>query len=839
MNFIRRHLPLIILQICTFTILAIALGGFLFNPNERLFNPGGDGIKNYYTFGYHLKYGSGYWFDGMTYPYGEHHLFTDSFAVYAWILNFIDDHIVTLHPYSVGILNLTVLLAFCLCTFFLYKILRHYDIAAWWAVPAALCICFLSPQVRRIEFHYSLALGMYVPMLWWFLLRMLRVPPPNAPPKGEINVGKNPPKGEENGGEKFPKENIQTQDTRSDIQTRGVFRTAKNLPLWRGLGGGLGWGIAIVAGIVFFGLLHPYYLPLGSFFVLAFAGIYLLENIFPFVGTGHALSLRKGGWKTIALLFAVALIPILILGIFTAMTDPVTDRHIAPFGLWVYVSRFEAIFFPNTGHIRTWWDFLHLPQVDMEGMGYVGFWGLPVLVFTVLRGLYFSIKKRNPIELLKFTNQATLNTTLWASILLLILSFALPFIWFGFLLDWVPQLRQFRSLGRFSWAFYYVYGVYMAYLFYQFLNLLLIENKKTWAILAGVVVMGLWANEAGWHLHYTAQTMYKSVGKNIYFKDNNDYGNYLSQTNYKPDDFQAILPIPYFNNGSEKWYIYRDGLAAREAYKCSFETGLPIAALHSPRTSISQAGKLAQMLSSDLIKKRILRDLNDKPLLMIVLNSGALARDESNLIQKANEIFRNDKVTLYEVPLTAFETRFAEINEKYAQLKSEKNTSLELPEYVIRKNFNTQKTPHTFRGEGAANSGDSIQITLHDGYLNAKQFPAIFETSMWVYVDSSQSSFPKLFYYEYNEKGERVGLEVVSPKFETEIYGEGRWAMEKFVFKCQSPRNRVHIYLESEDQKTTGIIGDEWLLRPIETEVFYDEDERSFMYNNYRIPMSE
>jgi len=811
MNFIRRHFPVIILQLCTFIILAVSLGGFLFNPNGRLFNPGGDGIKNYYTFAYHLKYGSGHWFDGMNYPHGEHHLFTDSFAAYAWLLNLIDNHIVTLYPYSVGIINLTVLLAFGCCTFFLYKILRHYGVATWWAIPAALCTCFLSPQVRRLEFHYSLAFVLYVPMLWYFLLKMLRVPPP-SPSRNEFGTG-------------FQRGRFFAARKTSDTNIS---------PFGGGQGGGI-WGITIITSIVFFGLIHPYYLPLGSFFVLAFGGVHAFSNL-SFVQVGHALPVQKRGWKTILTLFAIALLPILILGIFTALTDPVTDRHLAPFGLWVYVSRFEAIFFPNTGHIRTWWDFLHLPQVDMEGMAYVGFWGLPVLVFTVARGLYFSVKKRNPIELFRFTNQPTLNTALLASILLLILSFALPFIWFSFLLDWIPQLRQFRSLGRFAWAFYYVYGVYVAYLFYSFLNFLLLKNKKTIAIIVGVIVMSLWANEAGWHLHYTAQTMYRHQAKNTFFKDNNDYGNYLKQANYAPDDFQAILPFPYFNNGSEKWYIYRDGLSAREAYKCSFETGLPIAALHSPRASISQAGKLAQMLSSDLIEKRILKDLNDKPFLLILLNNSKLGKDEVRLIEKSNEIFRDKKITLYELPLTAFETRFTEVREEYIQFKSEKNTSLELPKYVLHKNFNTQKSPHTFRGSGAAHSGDSIQITLHDGHLNAKQFPAVFETSMWVYADSSQSSFPKLFYYEFNEKGERVGLEVISPKFETEIYGEGSWAMTKFMFKCQSPRNRVHIYLESENQKTRGIIGDEWLLRPVETKVFYDENEGSFMYNNYPIP---
>lgn len=773
MNFIRCHLPVIILQLCTYTVLTIALGGFLFNPNGRLFNPGGDGIKNYYTFAYHLKYGSGWWFEGMTYPYGEHFLFTDSFAGYARLLNFIDNQIITLYPYSVGIINLTVLLSFGFCTYFLYKILKYYNVADWWAIPTALCICFLSPQVRRIEFHYSLAFLLYVPMLWFFILRMLHVSPSSA------------------------------QKQRTTLL----------------------WALGIVAGIVFFGLIHPYYLPLGSFFVLAFAGIYTLQNIF---------NLRIH-LTSIFTLFATALLPILILGIFTALTDPVTDRHLAPYGLWVYVSRFEGVFFPSFGQIRSWWTFLKLPGMDMEGIAYVGFWGLPILIFTAGQMLYVAIKKRNFVKAFNLTEHATLNTALWASTLLLILSFALPFIWFGFLLDWMPQLRQFRSLGRFAWAFYYVYAVYMAYLFYYFLKILLIKKKKVWAVIVGIIVIGFWAYEAGLNIDHTAKVIYKHKGENTVFKDNNDYGKYLAEAGRTSDDFQAILPFPYFNNGSEKWYIYRFGRAAREAYQCSYETGLPIATFHSPRTSISQAGKLAQLLSSDLIEKRILKDLNKKPLLLIVLNNSKLEADEKRVIQKGKEIFKNKKITLYELPLKVFETNFEKIQEKYRQEKFDKNRSLKLPEHVIWKHYNDMPSEHKFRGGGAMNSGDSPLITLYDGKMKADRFPKQFEASVWVYADSSKCSFPKLFYWEFNPKGERVGLKVVNPKHETEVYGEGHWVLAKATFNCLSANNRVHIYLESEDQKTTGIIADEWLLRPADTEVFYDDDGWSFMYNNYRI----
>ncbi len=775
MKFLRRHAPVIILQLCTYGILFIALGGFIFEANSRLFNPGGDGIKNYFTFAYQLKHGKGWWFDGMSYPYGEHLLFTDSFAAYAWLLNFIDNHIITLHPYSVGIINLTVLLSFGLCSWLLYKILRHYKLANWYAVPAALCICFLSPQIMRLEFHYSLAFSLYVPMLWYFLLKFLS--------------------------------------------------TSK-----------LKWSLFIIVGICFFGLLHPYYLPLGSFFVLAFAAIYALQNI----------QQLKSHSRTLILLFATALLPIILLGIFTGMTDPVTDRHIAPYGLWVYKSQFESVFFPSFGPIRHWWAFAKLPGVEMEGMAYVGFWGLLVLVIIGIRTIWRLLNRQFKTAL-QFSEAKTLNAFLWGAILLLILSFALPFIWFGFLLDWIPQLRQFRSLGRFAWAFYYVYSVFVAYYFYQIIQACRqkaeqhngsgINFCKIASIALPVIILGFWLFEGIINIHTTAQIMYGHKNENYIFKDNDDYIQYLTAAGRKVEDFQAILPVPYFNNGSEKWYLYRDGRAAAQAYKCAFETGLSIAALHSPRSSISQAARMTQLFSSDCIEKNLLKDIGDKPFLLLVFNNSNKKPDEQQLINKANQLYKNEKITLYELPLSAFETRFEKIKKNYLTQQDSLQKGIDFltntaPANIILKRFDDGKAS-PFAGNGAAHSGDSIRITLHDGILNE---PGVYQVSVWTPGDNYRPGFPKLFHYQYNQKGEQVGLDVISPKFETEIYGDGEWVMAKIVFRYQSPGNRVHLYLESEDLKTTGIVADEFMVRPLAADVYYGEMEEQVMYNTYKIP---
>jgi len=50
---------------------------FYFSPyilhlNDTLLSASGDGLKNFYTLAYYVKYDSGFWFTGMLYPYGEH-----------------------------------------------------------------------------------------------------------------------------------------------------------------------------------------------------------------------------------------------------------------------------------------------------------------------------------------------------------------------------------------------------------------------------------------------------------------------------------------------------------------------------------------------------------------------------------------------------------------------------------------------------------------------------------------------------------------------------------------------------------------------------------------------
>ena len=141
------------------------------HPSEFLFSTNGDGLKNYYTVAYYVDHGAGLHFSGMNYPYGEHVAFTDNQPVVSMVLRWYHQHI---HPIEsvTGVINLWMLLSIVLGAAILFLILRHFGIGKWFSVIGALCIAFMSPQLFRLESHYSLSYIFYFPLVWYLLLKI-------------------------------------------------------------------------------------------------------------------------------------------------------------------------------------------------------------------------------------------------------------------------------------------------------------------------------------------------------------------------------------------------------------------------------------------------------------------------------------------------------------------------------------------------------------------------------------------------------------------------------------------------------------------------------------------
>ncbi len=773
MNKLQKAAPILTLLTITYGLIWLSFDKFLTNPNGWMFGRSGDGLKNYFNPTHYVKFGEGYWTKAITYPYGEHLLFTDSHFLLTYLLNLIDNYIYPIHDYTIGIINFFLVFSIGFCALFVYLILRYYKLPTWYSVISALIICFLSPQIGRFIAHYSLSLPVFFPMIWYFFLRFL--------------------------------------------ENTNRFK----------------WGSLIVLSILFFGFLHPYYIPLAVLFLFTYAFVFSLQ---------HLLTIKQHIPQIISILI-LGIIPYLVFTVFMILTDPVTDRHPSPYGMFNYNTTFEGVFMPYRNPVKGFLDnfFFIKPAKTMEGYSYVGFIGFICLILTAVRML-MKLGRGKIKSSLQLVRNKQLVGFVWTGFLLFILAMGTPFEYFGFLLDLIPTLKQFRSLGRFAWVLYYCFTVYTAYYFYLIYKSLAIRGAKMIGLWMLFFVFLFWGLEAFLHTKYYTQKLHKqAMGNRIFTSQNTFYSDVLEKNGFAPSDFQAVLGFPYVNNGSEKFYIVRSGQALFEMMRCSYDTGIPLATFESPRTSISHAIDLVQLISSEYIEKRVLKNLNNKPFLFIERKqTKKIHKDGKRLLKKADLFYEDEKVKLYKAPMSVFDTNHEKMREEYNQIKDSlyigKNflSSKYSPSINVNRFENSPYSVH-LRGEGALHSGEEQRVNLYDDKISYDSIPIWMELSLWIYIDKNYASFPKLYYEEYDQEGKMVQQHVYNPKGNTEVYED--WAKATIYFKQYDINNKVLVYVREEQVLAKNHIGDDLLIRPTVIDVYFDlKPDGSFVINNYTIP---
>lgn len=163
-------------EITTLLLSIIFVFGFysetIRNLNNQLFSDQGDGIKNYYTYYYHISYDKNYNdFEGMNYPYGEMMTYVDGQPAIANTLKFLQN----LSPFfannAIGILNFLLIFSFVLTAFFIFKILKHCKLPDVAAAFFSIGIMALAPQINRITGHFGMAYSFSIPLVYYLMIK--------------------------------------------------------------------------------------------------------------------------------------------------------------------------------------------------------------------------------------------------------------------------------------------------------------------------------------------------------------------------------------------------------------------------------------------------------------------------------------------------------------------------------------------------------------------------------------------------------------------------------------------------------------------------------------------
>lgn len=580
------------------------------------------------------------------------------------------------------------------------------------------------------------------------------------------------------------------------------------------------------------GYLHGYYLLISAAFILSYCLIYGLRFF------GHK-QFDRTKWVTALL---AGTLPILSVRFLLLLIDGIGDRHPVPWGYLHYNASFESIFLPvYDPFLSVWNSFIKVSKPNWEGWAYVGFIGLLVLLFTVVKwGNYIRLKQFKRI--VQPVLPKDLGIVLWASVLVLIFSMGFPFkLGLEWLYEYIPNpIKQFRSIGRFAWVFYYVFSVYAAVYIYQIYRRLRQKQLYSFAFFALFFFLLQWSLDSYLHVKKAVRDITNVAIPNPFIPvaDNyHPYKQWLEEAGYQVADFQAILSFPHYNIGSEKIYFGRSGSAEPEACKAAYDTGLPTISGYLSRTSVSVAMKSSQLLSSPFIKKKILADFNDKPILLVVPKD-PLYPEEQRLLNQAELIKEHYYVNTYKLPLSAFADKTDSIKTVW---KTQQNRLWHFPNYsateqvtdVVIRSFDEGEEGFALYGKKSIYQRKG-NLMLWDAAIPNGRKKEVYEASVWVYAGPEHAGFPILYYQQKNEKGEVVEKKEVDPKRWGDIYGggwKGYWVKAVVDFSLQDPENTIELILRDK-----FIRADELLIRPKQTDVFYqNQGEHGFMYNGFVI----
>ncbi|MEL6192947.1 MAG: hypothetical protein AAFR66_12895 [Bacteroidota bacterium] len=771
---IYEYLWLSGLMVLVFFTLHTWFGPALYHPSQYLFATGGDGMNIIFSSSYFVKYvPEGMTHTGFSYPYGNHLFYDDVNPLFSLILRGISHKLVDISAHTPAIINLSIILAFFPCAIFLYLILRRSLLPPEYAVLISWILTFLSPQIERLTGHLTLSYVCYVPMIWYFILQI------------------------------YDQEKL----------------------IWKRL--------TFFLGVLAFTLIHPYYGLIGGGFLYA----YTLVHFFQF-GWG-----KKSQYRFYLLNLLLGVLPILSLkGIEFFTFSGASDFVKYPYGFLLFTSSFSQIFFSAHEPMYSFWDSLFRIKPEewniwtiWEGVAYVGFTGFAALIGIVLRMLSKAYQRRFRQIFIPVLPES-LRTSIWAATLLLIWTMGIPFKWFPDLLDSLAFIRQFRSQGRLTWPFFYVFTTLVAFLMYggyRKWRLAINHPYLKFAPGIGLILLGcgLWSLESELPLKLKTDHIKSNSIPFVFPEWQTDFTQILSEQGHEISDYQAILALPFYHFGTEKFSLTTYH-STRLSMALAWQTGLPMINTLVARAPLTPSQKIIQLMADPFIGKEYLNDLpNDKPVLLMYAFED-FSENERRLIKFSDSI------------TTVGGMHFASLD--LQKLKGDGKP--EMIKYLAERDslgigkingpnsqpyhFDTYgDQPYPLGGEALFSHQE--RLTFLENNFESDTIEVPIEISFWIKVDQNSDYLPAIIYEQF-DKELMVDQKPLELKFVPHI--QDGWVRGHFETMLQKPGNLIRLYTFSEAENFTV---DNLMLRRLDTDIYYDHKDHTVMMNNFYFPDSQ
>ena len=718
-KFPKINIALLILIFMSISFIVFFYGDILKSPNDYMFSYSRDALKNYANFKYHLQYDKSLLnYDGVFYPYGESIIFTDIHPILATFYKSLSFVFPGIGNYSVGIINMQILLSFIITSVVLFFVFIKLKISEFTAILGAFSISVLSSHILLLQYgHWALSYAWAVPLAWYLLIQFL--------------------------------------DNPSKIK----------------------WSILIATNTFLWFLTHGYQGLSTLLFTASVFLIILIKNI-----KNKDLLITHSKYFAIQVIAPTLLYLILVKGL-----DNHSLRIDAPF-MTAYISDINFVLTPNNSFLKPIFNFFS--DFKVNGV----FWddiGNYIGVFTIIVVSWFLFRYSKYKYILK---QNKFNLFIPASIIVLIYSFGIPFKYnLEFLLDYVPQAKQFAAIGRFAWIFYFIITVFSFYLIDN-----IVKNKvlRYSIVFVGALLMTM--EGSAYH-----NKMSKFIINPNILKSENIPTVYKSILDIDASKYQAVITLPMFiEYGSP--YVHNYTAKAGYLYSIlpSF-TGLPSVNAVISRPAINEGRNIMQIFSSNNYTKAIQKDLKSEKPFLVLYTKDKLKKQEQDFLNKCSLIKSTNNYELYEISYKDIFHFDANEIKKELKLATDSftihsNFYLSDSSFFYFNNFDNKLNDTSLFGAGAFSKLKIDKKPIMELLCNEIELNKTYNLSFWYYNQEFNQAFTAISLQEYNPfKNKNIQTIKVHPLHYDIFYND--WCYVELEFKINKKSNIL--ILESSSTK--------------------------------------
>lgn len=591
--------------------------------------------------------------------------------------------------------------------------------------------------------------------------------------------------------------------------------------------------LCIVGAVVSF--LHLYNMALMAFLIIAYilsSGLFQIQS--------------KAWMPWIKKALPLLLVIVVLFGIvqtFMTMTDTVTDRPAYPYGIFGGANHGDDILTADIPLGRVLgFAFGGVKELGhSEGLLYLG-WA------AIISGLYFvyAFFKRFKTKRSDWHLATDYNLWILVGVIHLLFGMGVPLVWAKeFFAEALPFLRQFRSIGRFSWAFYYIFLIYTSIVCFRYFTILKSRNKTILSyvfltILVAVSIIQTAGYLQNWNKTFITEAA--SVHEKIF--DNNESKNLeaiLNDNGQSLDDFQAILGLPFFHIGSEKLWIQEvgEGKTMWEGGSISMLTGLPLINVMMSRTSWSSTFELVQIVDGVWNEKTILQQFDSRPILLMVNSQQTLSHKDNDWMEVAQLIKKDDyrKINFYSVDIK----KLIENNKQYRAKALQKINASTDPIGLLSAYSNAfyyyngfENTPSkiAMRGSGAIEnkSGLSKPQIIDTIFLENVDTSRTYMLSMWIKCNNYNYKTTDIQFDFYDKNQQLIHTEESASVMSTNI--QNFWFLNEKSFRFPAQTHYMVIMTNDKNSKIGRFIAvDDIMIYPIDAPIYVKSNGQTIVNN--------